>query len=631
MLTAGQYPSGESDYGVDFEEDEEEGGGGDFGAEERRGAAALAQALLGAPMPQEPPEIVKAREGYRRAYERLAGIKEATQFERSLPMIAAGLAMMGQRRGAAGLAAWSQALQAQRKEDLQRALLDFKIAQGEGAYWQKEREYQLNAPLKQAQTTAELQKIERAKRINDLLMRELGMGVETPQPASPTAAPAERMPFGDFAQRIFAAESNNNPNARNQNSTATGPAQFIRETWLNTVKGANPEWAQGKTDDELLALRTNPEYSGQMATAYADKNSLALSRADLPVTDGNLYLAHFLGPQGAIKTLTADPNTPMSQIVDKAAVAKNPILQRTTAGELKEWAEGKMGGQAQPRPVQVAQAGGDSFRRGLALEAAGLRGAAGAAYKQGEPTTTERNARAAGLVPGTPEYAQFIKDATLARSQVNIDQRQASEYEKKMGALMADEFMDLQKTGRATLMSDAQLDRMESLMEGLNTGKYTNSILELKRAAKAAGIDLATYGITDDVAPLEAARALSNAIALELRNPSGGAGMPGALSDSDREFLKSMTPGIETTPEGRKLMIETRRRLNKVNREVAELARKYERKNGRFDSGFYQELEEWSKGRNVFGDLAKKSETLSGPQSIKQMSDDDLLKALGVK
>ena len=47
---------------------------------------------------------------------------------------------------------------------------------------------------------------------------------------------------------------------------------------------------------------------------------------------------------------------------------------------------------------------------------------------------------------------------------------------------------------------------------------------------------------------------------------------PGALSDSDRNFLSSMTPGIETTPEGRALMVDWSRRMYQHQIELARVA-----------------------------------------------------------
>lgn len=60
-------------------------------------------------------------------------------------------------------------------------------------------------------------------------------------------------------------------------------------------------------------------------------------------TNGELYLAHFLGSGGAAKVLSANPNTPIDQLVSAEAIKQNTgILQGRTAGDITRWAEGKM-------------------------------------------------------------------------------------------------------------------------------------------------------------------------------------------------------------------------------------------------------------------------------------------------
>jgi hypothetical protein len=99
----------------------------------------------------------------------------------------------------------------------------------------------------------------------------------------------------------------------------------------------------------------------------------------------------------------------------------------------------------------------------------------------------------------------------------------------------------------------------------------------------------------------EAAAALANQIALEMRNPAGGAGMPGALSDKDREFLVGMTPNAGQTAQGRKMLIDSYVAVQKRNQQVAEFATKYEKKYGRLDSGFFDQLTAWSSANQMFG------------------------------
>jgi hypothetical protein len=75
------------------------------------------------------------------------------------------------------------------------------------------------------------------------------------------------------------------------------------------------------------------------------------------VNPGTQYLAHFAGPQGAVKVLSADPNVPVSAILGEAAVKANPFLQGMTAADLQTWAARKMGGaSSQPAQPQNARA-----------------------------------------------------------------------------------------------------------------------------------------------------------------------------------------------------------------------------------------------------------------------------------
>jgi hypothetical protein len=152
---------------------------------------------------------------------------------------------------------------------------------------------------------------------------------------------------------IIGAESGGDPNAKNPNSSATGAGQFISSTWLDTIRAARPDLAQGKSDQELLALRSDPQLSREMTEAYAAQNGAILSKAGHPVTPGTTYLAHFSGPQGAVAVLSADPSTPIDKVLTPAAIKANPFLQGMTAGDLRAWADRKMGG-SQPAPASPA-------------------------------------------------------------------------------------------------------------------------------------------------------------------------------------------------------------------------------------------------------------------------------------
>jgi len=154
-------------------------------------------------------------------------------------------------------------------------------------------------------------------------------GVTLPGAAPAAAAPAAAAPAaGAPAQRgasatdmptitrqIFTGEGT----GRNPLSTARDPFQMINSTFVGMFRQMYPEQARGKTDQEIVAMRT-PELSAQMGPVLIQQNARALSNAGITPNAGNVYLAHFLGVKGALDAFRANPNTPAIDVVGEAAV-----------------------------------------------------------------------------------------------------------------------------------------------------------------------------------------------------------------------------------------------------------------------------------------------------------------------
>jgi hypothetical protein len=128
---------------------------------------------------------------------------------------------------------------------------------------------------------------------------------------------------------IVSAESGGDPGAKNPNSTASGPGQFLDSTWLATLKAHRPDIARGQSDAALLALKNDPTLAADMTGAYAADNQAVLAKNGLPVTPGTTYLAHFAGPGGAVKVLQADPDASEEDLLGPKVVAANPFLKGT--------------------------------------------------------------------------------------------------------------------------------------------------------------------------------------------------------------------------------------------------------------------------------------------------------------
>ena len=183
-----------------------------------------------------------------------------------------------------------------------------------------------------------------------------------------------------------------------------------------------------------------------------------------------------------------------------------------------------------------------------------------------------------------------------------VNQFTEKEENKAVGKHFGEQYS---KTQEAGLMAGSKINkytRLNQLLEGVNTGKLTPLGVEVASAAQSLG-----FSIDPKLANKQAADALSNEMALELRDPSGGAGMPGAMSDQDRAFLQNMVPGLSKTPEGRKLMTETATSLAKRDQEVARKAREYRKKRGTIDEGFYEELQQYSEANPLFKQQPKQT------------------------
>ena len=152
-------------------------------------------------------------------------------------------------------------------------------------------------------------------------------------------------------------ESNLNPSAQASTSSAKGLYQFIEQTWLGAVKNSGPANGYGNYADAIsrsadgryqvadptmrtaiMKLRSDPAASAVMAGSFTRANAQQLQSAiGRSPTDGELYIAHFLGPDGAAKMInaaTSQPGANAAAMFPQAAAA-NPSIFYDSAGRAR--------------------------------------------------------------------------------------------------------------------------------------------------------------------------------------------------------------------------------------------------------------------------------------------------------
>ena len=157
-------------------------------------------------------------------------------------------------------------------------------------------------------------------------------------------------------------ESGLNPQAGASTSSARGLFQFIEQTWLATIKQAGSALGYGRYADaitksasgqyevqdpamrnEILKLRNDPTANAVMAGAFTQANAAILTdKLGRAPSEGELYIAHFLGAGGAARLISlaaTDPNAKAVDFFPSAAQANSPIFYDRTTGRPRSLAQ----------------------------------------------------------------------------------------------------------------------------------------------------------------------------------------------------------------------------------------------------------------------------------------------------
>src|SRR4051812_28631099 len=104
----------------------------------------------------------------------------------------------------------------------------------------------------------------------------------------------------DTLNRGIQIESAGRPNVRASSSSARGLGQFLNGTWIEELKEHRPDLYNGSPFNDELALENDPSLQVELMARFWEDNARALGAG---WTEGDLYLAHFLGVATAKKFL----------------------------------------------------------------------------------------------------------------------------------------------------------------------------------------------------------------------------------------------------------------------------------------------------------------------------------------
>jgi len=257
-------------------------------------------------------------------------------------------------------------------------------------------------------------------------------------------------------------ESDFNPTAGASTSSAHGLYQFIDQTWLATVKDAGGQAGYGQYADAItktssgdytvsdpaaqravMKLRDDPQAASAMAAALTQSNSFELTgKIGRRPTDGELYMAHFMGVGGAAKLIANAEDNPQAsgaRLFPNAAAANRSIFydrqgKARSVSEVYAELNARYAGAANSQATQTALAmyGSSSPSTAVASAAVPTPAVDSATYLSTFPTV--RAAAPVTLASASDASQKAASTDPIFRSLFQVDER-AQPVSPKLGEL----------------------------------------------------------------------------------------------------------------------------------------------------------------------------------------------------
>ncbi|MDO8534746.1 MAG: hypothetical protein Q7S17_08410, partial [Xanthobacteraceae bacterium] len=361
--------------------------------------------------------------------------------------------------------------------------------------------------------------------------------------------------------------------------------------------------------------------------------------ADIVPTDRNLYMAHFLGAEGAKDFLTGmaeNPDQPATKLVTPGAAAANrsvfysPGGQPLTARQVYEKQTSRFGngmagvtGMAPPKGAVGSDTAMLTVNDRIAAAVPTL---TALALQPGLPEDTRKTLlelTKAGITAGQPtndekDWQSYAR-AERAAGRAPLDRLQWKIAEKRAGATtvtvggakrisegLGDRYLKAEDAAVSAGAELRQYEQLDKLLDDPNvyTGTAAGPISEIKKAGVTLfGLDL------KGVPNAEVAKKIVDEIALSYKRKSSDA----STSDFERKLYERMAPNIGDSAAGRKLLIAMRTADLRNSQQQAEVWRAHVQKDGQADPSVYTALAELEAGRRKeLGGFMESMNTMAG-------------------
>lgn len=190
----------------------------------------------------------------------------------------------------------------------------------------------------------------------------------------------------------------------------------------------------------------------------------------------------------------------------------------------------------------------------------------------------------------------------------------SEKFDKKMWEQAATQFTEASKAYPLLKEQNYSLDKVKNaIANGAKTGLGQETIMNFKKLGGLLGME-----IDPEISEQELVQSVQNRIAMLVRNPDSGGGLPGAASNRDVKFLVNSVPGLMKTPGGNLILIDMLQKVNTMKMDFYEFQSGL-LKNGRAPADFIQKRDDFIFGYDLLTDDERKRIESFNPQTQKDL------------